>query len=132
MFNFFKKNKKQTATIKYRDEHDVVQEKQVASEKIDELLKKGTATQVYKVLIKGPWNGVKEDYWELSQDVVDRFGDEESTIHVLCVYEKGEPTYNYVAKQMWEKFDKIGEITSNPNLSSEQQAAEIKKYYQSR
>ena len=49
---------------------------------------------------KGPWS-VKEEQWELDEETIKKFGDEEDTVRVICVYEKGEPSYNFVAKRMW-------------------------------
>jgi hypothetical protein len=81
----------------------------------------------YRVLIKGPWEDVKEDLWELSEETLKKFGDEENVVRVVCVYEKGGPKYNFVAKRMWEEWDKISQVISTPNLSSEQQIEEVKR-----
>lgn len=126
MFSFFKKKRPDT-TVEYTDKEGTLHKKHVSSEQVNKLLKIGRAKQVYKVLIKGPWEGTKEDHWELSKEVLEKFGDENEVVRILCVYEKGEPKYNYVAKEMWEKLDDIGKITSNPNLSPEQQAEQVNK-----
>ncbi|MEK9131975.1 MAG: hypothetical protein AAB447_03635 [Patescibacteria group bacterium] len=89
--------------------------------------KKSSAKRHVKVLTKGPWSGVKEEQWELDEETIKKFGDEEDTVRVICVYEKGEPSYNFVAKRMWEKWDEMGKITTNPNLSPEQRVAAVKK-----
>src|SRR3990167_9728750 len=129
LFNLFKKTdeKKPDGTFQYSDEKGKLQEKWMPPEKLKGLLEKGNAKRVYKVLIKGPWSGVKEDWWELGKETVKKFGDEEDTVRVMCVYEKGEPKYNCVAKKMWEKWEEVGQIVSNPNLSPEQRVAEVKK-----
>lgn len=128
-FDFFKKGNatKPDGTFEYRDKDGKVHEGYLPPEKWQEFIDKGQAKRVYKVRIKGPWEGVKEDHWELDEETLKKFGDENDVVHVMCVYEKGEPKYNFVAKKMWEKMDEIGKIVSNPNLSSEQQAAEVKK-----
>lgn len=132
MFNFFK-NKNQTkpdGSYEYRDENGKVREGYLPPEKWKEFMDKGQAKRVYKVLIKGPWAGVKEDHWELDEETLKKFGDENDVVRVMCVYEKGEPKYNFVAKKMWEKWDEVSQIVSNPSLSPEQQAEAVKKLFQ--
>ncbi len=130
MFNFFKKktgDKKPDGTFQYHDENGKLQEKWMPPEEFKKILDEGRATRVYKVLIKGPWDGIKEDLWEMDEETLKKFGDEEDTVRVMCVYEKGEPQYSFVSKKMWENSEQIGEIVSNLNLSSDQKTAEIKK-----
>lgn len=86
--------------------------------------------QVYKVLIKGPWDGIKEDYWELSEDIVKKFGDENNIVHIICTYKKGEPEYDFITKRIWEKLYEIGQIIDNQNFSAEQQSEEFKKLFE--
>ena len=64
---------KPDGTIQYYDENGQLREKWVTPEQLTELkelLQKGGSRRVYKVLIKGPWSGVKEAQWELSSDNV--------------------------------------------------------------
>ncbi|MEK7601026.1 MAG: hypothetical protein AAB480_00650 [Patescibacteria group bacterium] len=130
MFNFFKKEirrEKPDGSFQYRDENGTLHEGWLPPEKFQEMVAAGKAKRVYKVLIKGPWEGVKEDWWEIEEETLKKFGDENDTVHAMCVYEKGEPKYNFVAKKMWEKWGEVSRIVSNSNLSSEQQAAEVKR-----
>jgi len=119
--------KKPDGTIQYYDEHGNLKEKWLPSEQINELLKRGGAKRLYKVLIKGPWDGVKETLWELSDDTVEKFVDEKGYAYAICAYEKGEPKYTLTKKRMWEKMDEVEAIMMNPNLSEEQRIEEIKK-----
>lgn len=119
--------KKPDGTIQYYDEHGNLKEKWLPPEQINELLKKGVAKRLYKVLIKGPWDGVKETLWELSDDTVEKFVDEKGYAYAICAYEKGEPKYTLTKKRMWEKMDEVEAIMMNPNLSEEQRIEEIKK-----
>lgn len=130
MFNFFKKKNqtKPDGSYEYRDGNGKVHEGYLTPGKLKEFIDKGQAKRVYKVLIKGPWRGVKEDHWELDEGALKKFGDENDVMHAMCVYEKGEPKYNFVAKKMWEKWDEIEKITTDPALSQEQQMATIKNY----
>lgn len=119
--------KKPDGTIQYYDEHGNLKEKWLPPEQINELLKRSGTKRLYKVLIKGPWDGVKETFWELSDDIVEKFVDEKGYVYAICFYEKGKPKYILTKKRMWEKMDEIGAIMMNPNLSEEQRIEEIKK-----
>ncbi len=81
---------------------------------------------VYKVLIKGPWDGVKEAEWELSPDSVEKFVDENGYAYAMCAYEKGEPKYTLTKKKIWENNEEVEKIIMNPNLSEEQRIEQIK------
>ncbi len=119
--------KKPDGTIQYYDEQGNLKEKWLPPERLNELLKKGGAKRVYKVLVKGPWEGIKEAYWELSDETVSKFVDEKGYAYAICAYEKGEPKYYFITKKLWEKSDEIGVIMSDPRLSSEQKQEKIKK-----
>lgn len=119
--------KKPDGTIQYYDEHGNLKEKWLPPEQIEELLKKDPAKRLYKVLIKGPWHGVKEALWELSNDTVEKFVDEKGYAYAICTYKKGEPKYILTKKKIWEKMDEVAAIMMNPNLSEEQRIEEIKK-----
>ncbi len=119
--------KKPDGTIQYYDENGNLKEKWLPPEQISELLKKGGAKRLYKVLVKGPWDGVKETLWELSDDTVEKFVDEKGYAYAICAYEKGESKYALTKKKMWERMDEVEAIMMNQNLSEEQRIEEIKK-----
>jgi hypothetical protein len=119
--------KKPDGTIQYYDENGNLKERWLPPAQINELLKKGGAKRLYKVLVKGPWDGVKETLWELPDDTVENFVDEKGYAYAICAYEKGEPKYNLTKKRMWERMDEVEAIMMNPNLSEEQRIEEIKK-----
>ncbi|MDQ7839184.1 MAG: hypothetical protein RDU59_11920 [Thermodesulfobacteriota bacterium] len=118
---------KPDGTIQYYDENGNLKEKWLPPEQIKELLKKGGAKRLYKILIKGPWDGVKEALWELSDETVEKFVDEKGYAYAICAYEKGEPRYALTEKRMWERMDEVEEIMMKPNLSPEQKQEKIKK-----
>src|SRR3989344_6871755 len=111
---------KPDGTIRYYDQNGNLKEKWLPPEQIRELLKKGGAKRVYKVLIKGPWEGVKEDYWELSEESIEKFIDEKDHAYAMAYYKKGELNYLFVVKRLWEKEEQLGEIVMNQDLSEEQ------------
>jgi hypothetical protein len=121
------KENKPDGTIQYYDENGNLKEKWLPPEQINELLKKGGAKRLYKVLIKGSWDGVKETLWELSDDTVEKFVDENDYAYAICAYEKGEPKYTLTKKKIWERMDEVEAIMMNPNLSEEQRIEAIKK-----
>lgn len=63
-----------------------------------------------KVLVKGPWDGYREDYWELSDDEVERFV-EAGIAYGLCAFEAGEPKYSLVKRNLWEEFDDLAVLS---------------------
>ncbi|HOK34903.1 MAG TPA: hypothetical protein PLB19_02065 [Candidatus Paceibacterota bacterium] len=109
--------KKPDGTIQYYDEHENLKEKWLPPEQINELLKKGGAKRLYKVFIKGPWDGIKEMLWELPDETVEKFVDDKGYVYATCVYEKGEPKYILTKKRIWEKTDEVESIMMAPNLS---------------
>jgi len=113
----FKKRKEKVLELKKKEQLELLKEG----------LKTGKAKQVYKVLIRDPLVGIKEDYWELSEEQVKKWVDEESIAYVNLHYEGGQPQYSFVSKTLWEKWDKVEEIMLNPTLSSEEQAQAIEK-----
>ncbi|MDO8459956.1 MAG: hypothetical protein Q7S74_02515 [Nanoarchaeota archaeon] len=118
---------KPDGTIRYYDEDGNLKEKWLPPEQIKELLKKGGAKRVYRVLIKGPWDGIKETWWELSDDVIKKFVDEKDYAYATANYEKGELKYYFVSKRLWEKQEQMEEIFMDQNLSPEQQQEAVKK-----
>jgi len=118
---------KPDGTIQYYDENGNLKEKWLPPEEINELLKKVGAKRLYKVFVKGPWDGVKETLWELPDDTVEKFVDEKGYAYAVCAYEKGQPKYTLIAKRIWERMDEVGKILMNPDLSPEQRQEAIKK-----
>ena len=118
---------KPDGTIEYYDENGNKKEKWLPPEQLKELLNKGGAKRLYKVLVKGPWDGVKETLWELSDDTVAKFVDEKDYAYAICAYEKGEPKYTLTKKKIWDNMEEVGKILMNPNLSEEQRMEKIKK-----
>lgn len=119
--------KKPDGTIQYYDEHGNLKEKWLPPEQINELLKKGGAKRLYKVLIKGPWDGIKESWWELSDDIIEKFVDEKDYAYAIAYYEKGELKYYFITKRLWEELEQMGKIMMDQNLSPEQKQEKIKK-----
>lgn len=119
--------KKPDGSIQYYDENGNLKEKWLPPEKIDELLKKGGVKRLYRILIKGPWAGIKETLWELPDDTAGKFVDEKGYAYAICAYEKGEPKYTLTKKRIWERIDEFEAIMMNPNLSEEQRKEEIRK-----
>jgi len=119
--------KKPDGTIQYYDENGNLKEKWLPPEQINELLKKGGSKRLYKVLIKGPWDGIKETLWELPDDTVEKFVDEKGYAYAMCAYEKGEPKYTLTKKKMWERMDEVEKIIMDSNLTEQQRIEAIKK-----
>lgn len=89
--------------------------------------KQGKAKPVHRILIKGFWHGIKEDFWDLPEKDVEKFADEGGIVYAICVYENGKPKYSLVSKRLWLNFEEIGKILNNPNLSDKQKNEKVKK-----
>lgn len=120
--------KKPDGTIQYYDKHGNLKETWLPLEQIKEFLKNVGAKRVYKVLVKGPWEGIKEGWWELSDDVfIKKFVDEKNYAYAIANYEKGELKYHFVTKRLWVKQEQMEKIFMDQNLSPEQQKEAVKK-----
>lgn len=94
---------KPDGTIQYRDKDGRLKEKWIPPEVLDNMLKSGGAKRVYRILIKDPMHDhVQGDFWELTQEQIDKFVDENDTAYCMIAYEKGERKYYFVVKEMWD------------------------------
>ena len=118
---------KPDGTIRYYDENGNLKEKWLPPEQIKELLKIGSAKRLYKVLIKGPWNGIKEAWWELSEEIKIKFIDEKDYAYAIAHYEKGKLKYHFISKRLWEKQEQLEKIFMDQSLSPEQQKEVAKR-----
>lgn len=122
-----KKDKaKSNITVEFSDQEGRKHKLDVPKEKMDEWIKTGQARRVFRVLIRGPWDGIKEDHWEIDEDDI-KFVGEDDTAHAICHYENGVPQYAYVSKRFWDHFDEISAIMSKPGYTQEQKALEVQK-----
>jgi len=119
--------KKPDGTIQYRDENGELKEKWLPPEQVERLLSRSGAKRIYKVLIKGPWEGIKEADSTLFADDISESVDKDGNLYAMCHYENGELKYHIVPKKAWGKMEEIKAIMINPNLSEEQRVEEIKK-----
>ena len=111
---------KSDGTVLYYDENGNLKEKWLPPDQIEELSKQGSTKTFYKVLIKGPWDGIKEAWWELSDDAKKKFVDGNDRAYAMAYYKKGELNYLFIVKRLWEKEEQLGEIVINQDLSEEQ------------
>lgn len=81
----------------------------------------------YKVLIKGAWGGIKEEYWEIDDETARKFVDELNHAHAICCYKKQEPQYIYVHKKVWERMDELEAILADTSLSETDRIEKIKQ-----
>lgn len=130
---------KPDGTIEYYDANGTIKKDMwLSPEQLNELYKKDLLRKSYKVLFKGPWDGIKEADWPLSEEVANNFVDEKGYIYGFCAYEKGKPTYGLIVKQFWEKDniiqkmsdhsgDQRATIAVDSSLSLEQKVERIAK-----
>jgi hypothetical protein len=98
----------------------------VPKKKLEEWIKTGQAKPVFRVLIRGPWDGVKEDFWDIAEENR-KFVGEDNMAYAICHYEKGEPQYSFVTKQFWDHYDEISAIMANSEYAQEQKVFEVRK-----
>lgn len=131
---------KPEGAIEYCDANGCIKEMWLSPEQLNELFKKDLVRKSYKVLFKGPWDGIKEADWPLSEAEANKFIDEKSYAYGICVYVKGEPTYCLMTKQLWEKDDTFQKISNqagnqaatiavNPHLSVEKKQEKIAEIF---
>ena len=97
-------------------------------ELLKEAIDAGKAKRVYKVLIRDPLIGIKEDYWELSEEQVNQHVNNEGIAHVSCYYEEGQPKYAFVDELLWKNWDKVEELLLNsPTMPREELLKAIRK-----
>lgn len=116
---------KPDGTIRYYDDQGNLKEKWIPPEQLKEMLSKGKASRLYRVLIKGSWKGIKEAYFELSDETIKKFVDEKGFAYASCTFKKGQPQYTLMTRRLWERMDEIEKILMNHSLSSEQQQEAI-------
>jgi hypothetical protein len=122
---------KPDGTIIYRDERGRLEESWISPKKfmklVSQLGAKRTGT-VCRVLVKGPWPGVKETRLGLSDQSVSAFADRSGLIYALCVFKKGQAGYRLMKKDGWDNLDRIIAIMADPNLSEAKRAAAMKHF----
>jgi hypothetical protein len=116
----FKKRKPKDGTF-WITGNGVVTEGWADPKRMSELLRgaerDGKATRVVRVLIKGYWDGVREQYWDF-----DQFGDQvdaDGCMYAMCVLEDGVPKYHAMNKKAWVRYDEILKVMGNIDLSDE-------------
>ena len=85
----------------------------------------------YKVLIKDVTSRVvQEELRELSDDIVERFLDEDGCVYMRRWYKNGEPIQAFVTKEIWsDDFNKQGiSIMLDSNLSEKEKDEKLEKH----
>jgi hypothetical protein len=119
--------RKPDGTYLYYDDEGEMHEGWMPPENIKKLVKKYGKKKLTKVFIKGPWEGVKEDFWDIKDETIEKFADNDGIIYVMCHFESGEAKYYYLNKRLWDNKEKIEEILMNPQLSEEEKKEQIDK-----
>jgi hypothetical protein len=118
---------KPDGTYHYYDSAGERHEGWMPPDRIEELLRQSGAKRLTRVLIKGPWEGIREDFLDVDEDAIQKFADSDGVIYAMCHFERGEPHLSYLAKPLWINSDRLEQIAMNPNLSVEQKKAEIER-----
>lgn len=92
-------------TFFIEDEHGSLMKKWMPPEFFFDLIEKGIAERVYQVLIKGPWDGIKQMKIKLTEEQKSQFLDENERGYAIAWYEKEKLLYKLFEKQVWDKLD---------------------------
>ena len=63
----------------------------------------------------------------MDEAIIKKFVDENNRAYAICSYEKGEPKYSFVAKQIWMRVEDAELIMSDTKLTEEQKQQRIKE-----
>lgn len=107
-------------SIHYFDDQGFLSEKVLPNSELKRLIADREAQLICKVFIKGFWEGVREQYWELDAETINKFADENGHIYSICAYEKGEPKYYFVKWKIWDKTEELEKLVEDSHLSEDQ------------
>jgi hypothetical protein len=116
---------KPDGTYHYYDSDAKRHEGWMPPDRIEELLKQSGAKRLTRVLIRGSWEGIREEFLDIDEDTVAKFADSDGVIYAMCHFEKDEPRLFYLAKSLWINSYQLEQIAVNPELSIEQKKTEI-------
>lgn len=120
---------KPDGTVIYRDEFGKLSETWLQPKKMMQLLTKYKAKKVgttVRVLVKGPWDGIKEARMQLTDQTIGAYADERGIAYALCVFTNGNAGCHLMKKRMWENLDRIEAIMADTSLTEAQREAALK------
>jgi hypothetical protein len=126
----YPENKKPDGTIIFPDNDGKTTERWLHPRMLARLLSGGEAKRigmVCRVMVKGPWGGIKETRLQLSDESVNAFVDGSGCAYALCEFRQGQPSYQLTKKTVWEKTEQAVAIMSNTELTDDQRAAALKR-----
>ncbi|CAG0996815.1 hypothetical protein BURK2_02729 [Burkholderiales bacterium] len=95
---------------------------------VDLLESSGSIQRRYRVLVKGLGGSIEEQFWDLTEEQVEQFADEDGTAYAMCHFEQGEPRYSLLRKSLWQNLDRVTEAMSDPGLSEEERRRILERY----
>lgn len=121
---------KPDGTTIFRDESGDLKERWIHPRKLMRLVSKFGAEHVgtiCRVLVKGPWEGIKEARMQLSDASIKAFADDSGVAYAQCHFAKGKPAYHLTKKRVWANLDRVDAIISDESLTEAQRIDAIKK-----
>jgi hypothetical protein len=70
---------------------------------------------------------VREEEWDLSEDQVKQFLNDDGYAYVMTVFDGGKPSRFLTQKEIWEVPQSFAPIMNDPNLTPAQKAAAVEK-----
>jgi len=118
---------KPDGTYIFRDADGNEHEGWMPPEILTTMLEQSGSQRLTPVVIREPSDEVREDFWPIDPDTVERFADADGKVHVVSHLDNDQPQYNFVSERVWNSFDQMIEIMMNPSLSDDQKKSEMQK-----
>lgn len=122
-------DRKPDGTIIFRDNDGKTRESWFHPRKLAKLLSRHDAKRIgtfHRVMVRGPWEGIKETTMQLSDESVKAFVDGNDRAYAVCAFKQGKPEYSVVKKKAWDNWDQAQAIISDATLTDLQRTAALK------
>ena len=123
-------DRKPDGTVIFRDNYRKTTERWLNPRKLAKLLSARGAKRIgtsCRVMVRGPWEGIKETTMQLSDESVDAFVDGSGHAYAVCVFQQGRPEYTLTKRKVWENWDRAEAIMSDAKLTDVQRATALKR-----
>ena len=110
-----------------RDKNGKMQKGWIPPELFDNIVMNGGAQRKYRILIKGPWTEIKQMFLQLTDEQIAEYLDESKQGYAFGSYKEDVFYYQFVNKQIWDKFEDVEKIFFSDSLSEENKLEKMNK-----
>ena len=108
---------KPDGTYMYRAPDGTERKRWMPPELLTRILESSGAQRLTHVIIRESNDEIREDFWPVDLETVNRLADSDGKLHVVSHLENDKPTYNFVSKRVWDNFDAMLDIMMDFSLS---------------